>query len=223
MNNKGNNKETYLWIMFLCFFILGQGNTVTVEAASKYQLGEILVSASKTEEYTAETGSSVAVITRETIKQKKYKTVLEAVGNETGISTASNGGFGGATSVYIRGAESGHTLVLMDGVRLYDPISTNASYDLANLTLDNVERIEIIKGPQSSLYGSDAMAGVINIITRKGKGKTKVFASIEVASESTYTESLGVSGSTGKFHYSIETSRQDSDGISQARDGEEDD
>jgi len=217
---------TYVALLFLYFFISAEG-TICLAAEEKealrYQLGEVIVSASKIEEYVAETGSTVIVITKEEMEQKKYKTVLEAIQRKMGIDSASNSVFGGSTSVFLRGSDAGHMLVMMDGVRLYDPISTNATYDLANLALDNIERIEIIKGPQSSLYGSDAMAGVVNIITKKGKGKPAIFASSEVASKSTYTESIGISGSKDKLSYAIESSRQDSDGISKARDGSDKD
>lgn len=204
-----------LLVLFLGFVSIESG------FSADYQLGEVIVSASKTEEYVGETGSSVSVISQEMIQQKKYKTVLDALKSETGISVASSGTFGGTSSVFMRGADSSHTLVLYDGIRLYDPISTSASYDLANLTLDNVERIEILRGPQSSLYGSSAMGGVINIITKKGQGKPQFTMSSEIASKETYTERLGVSGSSGKLHYSVEGSRLDSDGISKARDGAE--
>lgn len=188
-------------------------------SSSHYQLGQVVVSASKVEEYIAQTGSSVVVVTNEEIEKKQYKTVLEAVQNQVGLSTASSGVTGGSASLFIRGADSGHTLVMMDGVRLYDPISTNATYDLSNLTLDNVERIEIIKGPQSSLYGSDAMGGIVNIITKKGKGEPKGFAYFSLGSKDTYTEKLGTSGKFMNLNYSIEASRQDSKALSVARDG----
>ena len=188
-----------------------------------YDLGQVLVSASLIEEYAAQTGSSVMVIDRKKIEEKKYLSVKDALSLEAGVDIASNSAFGGSTAVYLRGAPSGNTLVLMDGIRLYDPISTDASYDLANLMLDNVERIEVIKGPQSSLFGSDAMGGVINIITRSGKGKPKFNFYFEGASKRTFTEGLGIAGSIGKFYYSAEGSRQDSRGFSKARDGAEND
>lgn len=193
------------------------------DKAKSYDLGQILVSASRIEEYIAQTGSSAIVIDRNTIEEKKYLSVKDALSLEAGVDIASSSAFGGTTSVYLRGAPSGHTLVLIDGIRLYDPIATDASYDLANLMLDNVERIEIIKGPQSSLFGSDAIGGVINIITRQGKGKPRFNFYSEGGSKRTFTEGFGISGSAGKFYYSTEGSRQDSHGFSKARDGAESD
>jgi len=123
----------------------------------------------------------------------------------------------------VGGANAAHTLVMIDGVRIYDAITADANYDLAHLPLDNVERIEIIKGPQSSLYGSDAMGGVINIITKKGQGKPSFFASAEVGNKDTYVQALGGLGSVGKFNYSFDVSHEISDGVTKARDGIEDD
>ncbi len=184
---------------------------------------EVIITASKLEEPVSQTGSSVIVITSEEMEKRQYGSVLEAVKRQVGIGSFSNGPFGGGNDIFIRGANAAHTLVMIDGVKIYDAITADANYDLAHLPLDNVERIEIIKGPQSSLYGSDAMGGVINIITKKGEGKPSFFASAEVATKDTYTESLGGRGSAGKLNYSFAMSRQDSDGISKARDGQEED
>ncbi|MEW5757995.1 MAG: TonB-dependent receptor [Candidatus Omnitrophota bacterium] len=213
------NKVIALFIgLVLCFSV---NVAADEEKDLTYDLGQVLVSASRIEEYVAQTGSSVIVIDRKKIEEKKYLSVKDALSLEAGIDLASNSAFGGTTSVFLRGAPSGNTLVLMDGIRLYDPIATDSSYDLANLMLDNVERIEIVKGPQSSLFGSDAMGGVINIITRKGKGKPKFNFYSDSASKRTFTEGLGISGSLGKFYYSTEGSRQDSRGFSKARGGAE--
>jgi len=214
-------KSKLFTLLCLCVGVIFPFKYLMADEA--YDLGQVLVSASRIEEYIAQTGSSAIVIDRKTIEKKKYLSIKEALSLEAGVDIASNSAFGGSTSVYLRGAPSGHTLVLMDGIRLYDPIATDASYDLANLMLDNVERIEIIKGPQSSLFGSDAIGGVINIITRQGKGKPSFTFSSEGASKRTFTESLGAFGSTGKFYYSAEASRQDSRGFSKARDGAESD
>ncbi|NIN92510.1 MAG: TonB-dependent receptor plug domain-containing protein, partial [Candidatus Aenigmarchaeota archaeon] len=102
----------------------------------------------------------------------------------------------GAASVFLRGANSEHTLILMDGVELNDPISPSRSFDLAHLTLDNVDRIEILRGPQSTLYGSDALGGVVNIITKKRKGKPKLSLSSVGGSYGTVINSGEISGST---------------------------
>ncbi len=202
-------------------FVLTFGKTSLAEEEETVELGEVVVTATRIEEPIEETGSSVTVITAEEIKEKGLTTVKEVLKQTIGLDTSSNAPFGGPTSLFIRGANSGHTLIMIDGVKVYDPISTNASFDFANLTTDNIERIEIIRGPQSSLYGSDAIGGVINIITKKGEGKPRFNISFEGGSHRIFRESLSSFGSIGKFDYSFTASRLDSDGISKAhkRDG----
>lgn len=190
---------------------------------SVYDLGKIVISATKTEEYQAKVGSSVSVITAEDIKNTGKNTVGEVLRNILGVTVAQTGSFGGTTSVYLRGSKPGHTLVMIDGIEVNDPISTGRSFDFAHLTVDNIERIEIIRGPQSTLYGSDAMGGVINIITKKGEGKPKFDFAQEGGSYNTFKELIDLSGGTEMIDYSLSFSRLDSDGISKARDGSEKD
>jgi len=111
------------------------------------------------------TASSISVITAKDIAQKQCVTVADALKDVSGLFVKSNGGIGQATSVFIRGANSEQILVLLDGIILNNPIETGHQFDFSSLTTDNVDRIEVLKGPQSTLYGSDAVGGVINIIT----------------------------------------------------------
>lgn len=194
------------------------------QSSAKYNLGEVIVTATKTEIYQAQVGSSTTVITNEDLKKKGKRTVLEALRDVPGVSVMQSGAFGGTTSVYLRGANVGHTLVLIDGVEVNDPMQMYGGFfDFAHLTTANIEQIEIIRGPQSPLYGSDAMGGVINIITKKGRGKPKWEASFEGGSHNTFKETLGLSGSEGRLDYSFSLLRLDSDGISKAADTSEDD
>jgi vitamin B12 transporter len=105
---------------------------------------------------------------------------------------------------------------MIDGVELNDPISPSRSYDLAHLSLESIERIEILRGPQSTLYGSDAMGGIINIITRKGEGKPRFHLSTQGGSYGTFANAAGLSGSADKIHYSLGVSHFRSDGFSAA-------
>lgn len=193
------------------------------ETVVKYDLGNVIVSATKTETYQGEVGSSTTVITAEEIKRSQKQTVSEVLRDVPGVTVMQTSAFGGQTSVYLRGAKPGQTLVLIDGVEVNDPMSTDRSFDFAHLTTDNIERIEIVRGPQSTLYGSDAIAGVINIITKKGEGKPKLIGYFEGGSYNTFRENLGLSGSLGKFNYSLSASRLDSDGINKASTGSEKD
>ena len=193
------------------------------ETEERYDLGKIIVTATKTEVRQAEIGSSTTIISEEDIRKTGKETVSEVLRGVSGVTVMQSSPFGGLTDIYLRGSKPGHTLVMIDGVELNDPMVTDRSFDFAHLTTDNLERIEVVRGPQSTLYGSDAIGGIINIITKKGKGKPKLEISSEGGSHNTFQESLGLSGSNQNLDYSFSVSRLDSDGISQARDGTEKD
>jgi vitamin B12 transporter len=182
----------------------------------EYRVEEIVVSATRIDTPSKEVGNSITVITQQQIEEQQQKTVLEVFRSVPALDVVQTGGPGRTTSVFMRGAKSEHTLVLIDGVEMNDPISTGRSYDFANLTTDNIERIEILRGPQSTLYGSDAVGGVINIITKKGKGKPSGYVSFEGGSYNTFKENAGISGGNDRVNYSLGVSRWDTDGISAA-------
>ena len=177
-------------------------------------VGEVVVSATRMETSTQEVGSSVSVVTSEEIASKQASTVAEAVRGVAGLDVVQSGGPGKTTGLFIRGGNSGHLLVLIDGVRVNSP--TLGSFDFANLPTDNVEKIEIIRGPQSTLYGSDAMAGVVNIITKKGRNGHHLSLSLEGGSFNTFIEKASLSGAKDKVNYSFSLSREDTDGFSAA-------
>ena len=179
-------------------------------------LEKVVVTATRVETPMEEIASSVTVISSKEIERKQKTTVLEVLKGLPGLDVVQNGGVGGATSIFLRGANSEHTLVMIDGVEVNDPISPGRSYDFAHLTVDNIERIEVIRGPQSTLYGSDAIGGVVNIITKKGEGKPKFFLSTEGGSFTTFREATGISGGNKWVNYSFALSRFDTEGISTA-------
>ena len=188
-----------------------------------YQLGKIVVTATKTEQYQAEVGSSTTVITSDDLKKEGKTFVLDALRDVPGVSVMQYSSFGGATSIYLRGSKPGHTLVMIDGVEVNDPMGIDRSFDFAHLLTDDVQKIEVVRGPQSTLYGSDAIGGVINIITKKGKGRPRWKTLFEGGSYNTFKESLSYGGSNERFNYYFSLIRLDSDGISKAKDGSEDD
>ena len=179
-------------------------------------LEPVVVTATRMETPLQEVIGSCTVITAEEIATKQYRTVQDALKSVPGLDVVRSGGLGQATSVFLRGGNSEHVLVLIDGVVANDPSITARSFDFAHLTTDNVERIEVMRGPQSVLYGSDAMTGVIQIITRKGQGKPRAHVAVEGGSFRTLRESAAVSGSKDRVNYSLAVSRTDSDGISAA-------
>ncbi|MDM7994372.1 MAG: TonB-dependent receptor [Acidobacteriota bacterium] len=191
--------------------------------ARKHRIDDVIVvvTAARTETPTREVANSISVITSREMEELQKTTVLDVLRTVPSLDIVQAGGAGKTSSVFMRGAKSEHTLVLMDGVEMNDPISAGRSFDLANLTTDNIERIEILRGPQSTLYGSDAIGGVINIITKTGKGKPSGFVAFEGGAFESLKESAGISGGGERINYSFGFSRMDTAGISVAnsRDG----
>ena len=177
---------------------------------------KVVVTATRIETPAHEVASSVSVISKEDLERMKKATVLKTLEEIPGLTIIQNGAAGGAASIFIRGANSEHTLVLMDGVELNNPISPARSVDLAHFTLENIERIEVLRGPQSTLYGSDALSGVVNIITQKGRGKPKFSLSSAAGSYGTLYSRAGLGGGTEKIHYSLGTTYFQSNGFSAA-------
>lgn len=161
-------------------------------------LDPVLVTGSSFPVEISEFSSDVSVIDREFIESSKARNISELLRTVPGVFVDSQGGRGGISSVYIRGGDPNFTLVLLDGIKLNDPNnSRGGSFDLSTLGTDNIERIEVVKGPQSSVYGSDAISGVINIITRSGESERKsgvdVFAQTD-AGFRVLAETRGVNG-----------------------------
>ena len=179
---------------------------------------EVVVTATRVPTPTEEVGSSITVITAKDIEAKGYTTVKDVLKGTPGLDVVSCGGPGQMTSVFMRGANSYHTLVLIDGVEMNDPTGMNRGFNFSNLTVDNIERIEILRGPQSPLYGADAMGGVINIITKKGEGKPKFYLGSEGGSYDTWREFAGASMGSERVNVSLEASHNSSDGFSSADD-----
>jgi vitamin B12 transporter len=195
--------------------LLGTGSIVLAQDAGEpVQLGPVVVTATKTDVPLNDVTSSVMVITEEEIQAKKAKTVLELLRDAPGLDVIQSGGPGGTASVSIRGGTPNHTLVLVDGVRVNSPMT--GTFDFADLTTDNIERIEIVRGPQSTLYGSDAIGGVVNIITKHGKGAPAFSMSAEAGAYRSFRESAGVTGATPSLDYSLSIARFDTDGFSRA-------
>jgi vitamin B12 transporter len=185
----------------------------TSEKESDYSL---VVTATRIETPGKEIASSLTVITREDMLRSKKATIPDVLESAAGATVVRSGGIGAAASVMLRGANSEHTLVLLDGIEINDPMNPSRSCDLAHISIDQVERIEILSGPQSTLYGSDALGGVINIITRAGKGRPG--ASLYAAGGGLRTGEgrLDVSGSSRGVSYSLGAAYVSSGGISAA-------
>ena len=158
----------------------------------------------------------LGVLNEDDLKAQGSKTLAEILRSIPGVDVSSAGGAGQPTSVFIRGAKSEHTLVLIDGFEANDPTTSARTFDFSSLTAENLERVEVFTGPQSARFGADAMGGVINIITKKGRARSERAVSYEGGSYQTHRLSARASGLVGRFDYSLGASHMFSDGFSAA-------
>ena len=171
----------------------------------------VIVTATRTAQTADETLASVTVITRQDIERAQARSIQELLGGLPGISVSNNGGPGKATSVFLRGTESDHVLVIIDGVKVGSAtLGTTAFQDIP---IDQIERIEIVRGPRSSLYGSEAIGGVIQIFTRQGGGPTRPYLSFGSGSYQTHNASAGVSGGGERGWFNVSASGIRTDGF----------
>jgi vitamin B12 transporter len=171
----------------------------------------VVITANKVETPVSQTGAAITVITENDFKTYHYQTVGEALLNVPGVEIRRSGSLGKTTSISIRGASPNQVQVLLDGVRVKSP--TLGQAELADISPDLIERIEVVRGPQSTLYGADAIGGVVNIITKKGRG-APFSATLEegVGSYSTWINRASASGQWKILDYSIAGSYAESNG-----------
>ncbi len=181
------------------------------------QLPETVVTATRTEIPLGHVGSSITVVTGEEMEQQQTRIVSDALRRVPGLAVNRTGGVGGQTQVRIRGSEGNQTKVLIDGIEANDPAG-GSEFDFANMLASDIDRIEILRGPQSLLYGSDAVGGVINIITRRGGGPLRAAASLEGGSHNTQQATAGLAGGLAgdRLRYQLSATRYHTDGISAA-------
>lgn len=197
--------------------LLAQGNPPAEQEKPQEKLEyEVTVTANRVETSVKETASSVTVITRQDLEKTRKTTVLEALAEVMGLSYTQNGPLGSSSSVQIRGANSEHTKVMIDGMELNDPMTPSRTFDMGLLLVESIDRVEIARGPQSTLYGSDAMGGVINIVTRQEQGKPRMHFSTQGGSYSTLNGNAEVSGRSGQVSYSAGAAYLESEGFSAA-------
>src|SRR5262245_17426308 len=170
----------------------------------------VVVTATRSEEPAAQTGASVTVVPEEAMRLQEYRAVEEPLRTVPGVQVQTSGSPGRLSTIRIRGANPTQVQVLIDGVRVKS--LTSGDFDFADLMLDDVGRIEVLRGPQSTLYGADAIGGVVNVITKRGQGPPSAFVDFEGGNYATFRERAGVSGSTGPWSYSLGASRLDFEG-----------
>ncbi len=182
-----------------------------------YDPETVVVTATRTPQPVNVTGESVSVITGDDLQTQQIGVVTDALAETPGLTVNRNGGIGQTTSVSIRGAETGQTLVLIDGVRMNDPSSVDDQAILGDVLVNNIDRIEVLRGPQSTLYGSDAIGGVVNILTKRGgDAPFAVDASAEGGSFDTWHVNAAANGTAGDVDYGAAVNYLDTGGISAA-------
>ena len=185
---------------------------------SSISLEDVIVTANKIEQKQNGTSKVITVISAAQIQQNAGRTIAQLLNEQAGLSLpGALSNLGTVPSIYMRGAASGRTLILLDGAPVGDPSMISNEFDLNLVPLNQVERIEILKGAQSTLYGSDAIGGVINIIT-KSKGKPFVRGALSYGSYGTKQGNLQFNSSIKKLNYSIGFENQNADGFSSAKD-----
>jgi vitamin B12 transporter len=195
------------------------GSEPSAEPSS--ELPPVIVSATRDEQSLQSTISSATVITAHELRERQITNVGDALRSVVGVDVTQTGAPGGVMNAYIRGANSTQTLVMIDGVPVNNP--SVGGFDFADLTTDNIERIEIVRGPKSSLYGSDANGGVINIVTKRGEGPLKATLSIEGGRYASTREAASLVGQSGPVDYSAGASYELTRGFSSAAVGTEPD
>ena len=187
---------------------------------------EVVVTATRYPLPIDQIGQSVTVLTTQDLRLDQETNVSDILARTPGVSFSRNGGPGETTSLTIRGAESAQTVVLIDGVKVNDPTDPGAGYDFANLITGDISRIEVLRGAQSTLYGSEAIGGVVNIITAEPTKPLEGDAQVEGGSFGTGYAKVGIGGKEDRFDWRIGAYYNSTDGVSafdKAFGGKEDD
>ena len=189
---------------------LAMPSAVPAQQADTVTLRPIVVTATRVPVPVDAAASSVTVLTGRELQLRGIRTVAEALRTVPGATVVETGSFGGQTSLFLRGGESDYVKVLVDGVPWNQP---GGSFDFADLTTDNVDRVEIVRGPASVLYGSDAVTGVIQIFTRTGQGAPRVTGAARAGTYGSVNYEAGLVGDGGRAGYSVTVSQFRSDGL----------
>jgi len=175
-------------------------------AADADEIQPLVITATRVPTPIVEVASSMTVVTAADIEARQQRTFADVLKDVPGLNVVQTGGPGGVTSVFMRGTNSNHTKVLVDGIDISDPSNSTGAFDFGQLLTQDIERVEVLRGPQSGLYGSDAIGGVINVITRSGSGPLQFTGALEGGSFDTFNQAGTVSGSQDVFHYSASLS-----------------
>jgi vitamin B12 transporter len=189
-------------------------SAVPDRAAVQAENETIVVSATRAPLKRSQVGSSLTSLDKAQLERLQTITLVDVLRDVPGVGVSRNGGAGGLSTVRIRGAEGDQTIVLIDGVKLNDPSSPGGGYDFANLLTANIEQVEVLRGPQSTLYGSQAIGGVVSITTRQGAGPLRLGFDGEVGEDATYGARLNASAGSDRLSWAVAGAHFQSDGIS---------
>ncbi|GGY70333.1 TonB-dependent receptor domain-containing protein [Pseudoduganella albidiflava] len=178
-------------------------------------IDSIIVTATRTPQLASEVISDTVTINAEQIANSGAGSITELLQRQRGIEVTRNGGPGAASNVFIRGANGNQSVVLVDGIRIASASTGSASWN--GIPLSAIERIEIVYGPLSTLYGADAIGGVIQLFTKKGEGAPAISASVGGGSDRTFAADAAISGGTDQLSYAFSISKERSDGFSATR------
>src|SRR5213079_499514 len=201
-------------IVIVVLFVFAQivchaQETTPTPSPNEAEAEAVVVSATRFDIPLDQSPSSVSVITSQDIEQKQIQRVSDALREPPGLSVVQTGTAGQLTSVFMRGLRSEHTQVLLDGIPINQGLQ--GAFNFADLTTDDIDRIEVVRGPQSTLYGPRALAGVIQIFTKQGIGTPGVLFAAEGGSYDSFREWAQSDGEIGTFDYSVGASRLDTD------------
>ncbi len=175
---------------------------------------EVTVTANRQPTAIQRTGSAITVISRAEIERTNPASLVDVLRNVPGVSLTEAGGPGATSDIIIRGGNPNHTLVLIDGVRVNDPAQASGQFDASIIAPALIDRIEVLRGPQSALYGSDAIGGVVNIITKRGRGQPSFSLGFEAGSYGRLSTVGSAAGSIGSWSYAFSAAAQRADGFS---------
>jgi vitamin B12 transporter len=173
-------------------------------AAEPSSIDTVVVTATRIPTPESQVASSITVISADDIAATQTQTLPDVLKVVPGLNVVQVGGVGGQTSLFMRGTNSNHVKVLVDGIDVGDPSNSNGAFDFGQFLTQDIQRVEVLRGPQSGLYGSDAIGGVINVTTRSGSGPAQFTVGVAGGSFDTFNQNAGVSGSADQFHYSAD-------------------